>query len=848
MRSIVFVLILSFSQMAISCSPAEKVADNKQQENYSTKADTSEWSPAESPLMTRWAKDVSPDNVLPKYPRPQMERDEWKNLNGLWQYAKGEELDDAPFGQNLAGEILVPFAIESALSGVKERTDTLWYRHTFEIPSDWDNENILLHFGAVDWKATVYVNGQEVGVHKGGFDKFSFDITDHLIEGKSNELVVKVFDPSDDGDQPRGKQVKEPQGIWYTPVTGIWQTVWLEPVSQNHISDLKLTPDIDNEQLKIVANTEGANQGNIKVTAYKDGKQISSATAKANEEFTLPISNPELWSPDNPFLYDLKVELVTNGKEVDKVDSYFGMRKIEIKKNAEGKAKIFLNNEESYQLGPLDQGYWPDGLYTAPTDEALRYDLEMTKRMGFNMNRKHVKIEPDRWYYWADKLGVLVWQDMVTGSNTTDESRKQYEHELKQMVDQFYNHPSIVNWIIFNEGWGQFDTKRITKEIEEMDESRLITDASGWQHHGEGDLVDVHRYPGPTALKPTSDRAAVGGEFGGVGYVINGHTWGGDGWGYQDIIRKPEAFIDRYEELIHKLRWLSDEHGMSGGVYTQITDLETELNGLLTYDREIAKAAPQQLAAVNEGITPYIHPFKGTFMHEVKVELRNWVQNTEIRYTLDGSDPDTSSKLYNEPFVVNENTTVRARTFENGVPIGYANSNIFTKVEGKQPMLDSTENLTQGLMYEYYESAPENEPTYRKHWGLRRLLAGNNPNLNPENEGETANFTLEPSQRDKLFAVEYTGYINIPEDGDYTFYIEADDDAKLYLNGKQIFDRLGQSPRTAYDSERVSLKSGLHEIELRYFQAYGPSQLNVLIEGPGLEKQPIPDEYLYYSE
>lgn len=847
MRSLFFFLISALLVIS-SCGPTQQAQNQKNGvESDQDIISENEWSPVENPLMTRWAKDVDPKNPLPEYPRPQMKRSEWKNLNGLWQYTMGEESENPPFNEQLDGQILVPFAVESSLSGVKERTDSLWYRHTFEIPEDWQEERVLLHFGAVDWESTVYVNGTEVGNHKGGYDSFSYDITDNLKKGQENEIIVKVFDPTDDGDQPRGKQVKEPQGIWYTPVTGIWQTVWLEPVPDNHISDLRLTPDVDNEELDILVEGEGTGTQTVRVMGLSDGKEIGSAEGSTGEEFSLSVPDPKLWIPDNPHLYDLEVQLISNGEVVDKVESYFGMRKIEIKKDEDGNDKIFLNDEFVFQLGPLDQGYWPDGLYTAPTDEALRYDLEITKRMGFNMNRKHVKIEPDRWYYWADKLGVLIWQDMVTGSNTTPESREQYEHELKEMVNQFYNHPSIVNWVIFNEGWGQFDTERITNEIEELDDSRLITDASGWQHHEVGDIIDIHRYPGPAAIEPKEDRAAVGGEFGGVGYVINNHTWGGDGWGYQDIIQKPEAYIDRYEELIHQLRWMGEEYGMSGGVYTQITDLETELNGMLTYDREVAKAAPQQFASVNKGITPYIHPADGNFIEEVEVEIMNWADDAEIRYTLDGSDPDTTSKLYQGSFTLNESDTVKARSFRQNVPVGYAHSESFKKVDGREPDLENSNDLSQGLAYKYYESPSEDEPTYRKHWPLRNQLGGDNQVLDPVSEGTTENFDLSSREQDELFAFEFNGYIEIPEDGVYTFHIAADDDSKMYIGGEQIFDRLGQSPDTAYDSERVALKAGLHEIELRYFQAYGPFELKVSMEGPNMDKQLIDNEHLYYA-
>lgn len=837
-------LWLSFAIALAGCSSTQSLEKPNSSQNNSNKQNQ-QWSPVKGQLMTRWAKDVDPDNVLPKYPRPQMKRETWKNLNGLWQLSYDGQRSKPPFDTELEEQILVPFAIESALSGIKKRADSLWYRHTFRVPDNWDGQRVLLHFGAVDWKSTVYVNGNKLGIHKGGYDSFSYDISEHLVKDGQNELIVEVFDPSDDGNQPRGKQVKNPRGIWYTPVTGIWQTVWLEPVPEAYVSNVKLTPDVDNKQLKVRVDADHASSETVKIIGYDGKNKIGSTSGKVGEVLALSIPEPKLWSPDHPFLYDLEVQLLNNGVVVDTVDSYFGMRKIEVKKDKNGVAKIFLNNKPSYQLGPLDQGYWPDGLYTAPTDEALRYDLEMTKRLGFNMNRKHVKVEPARWYYWADRLGVLVWQDMVTGSNATPKSRDQFEHELKEMVTQFHNHPSIVNWIVFNEGWGQYDTKRVTKNVEELDSSRLITDASGWQHHKMGDIIDVHRYPGPAALKPASDRAAVVGEFGGVGYVINNHTWGGDGWGYQDIIRKPEAFMDRYKELLLQLHWMSEEYGMSGGVYTQLTDLETELNGMLTYDREIAKAAAQEFASVNKGFTPYIRS-KDKFMDEAKVSIHNFTEEeSEIRYTTDGSDPDTSSTLYEEPFILQNSSNIRARTFINGKPVGYGNSKTISKVKPKEPAFTHAENLSEGLKYRYYETPSKDAPKYRRHWPLRNEIGGNKQVIKPASTGTNSGFNLSPIEQEKLFALEYEGYIEVPKDGVYTFHIEADDDAKIYIGGEQIFDRLGQSPATTYDAESVVLKKGLHKIELRYFQAYGPKELKVYIEGGGLEKQQIPSGSLF---
>ena len=824
-------------------------AQNTEDKYESPKAVDTEWSPAENPLMTRWARDVDPGNPLPEYPRPQMKREKWKNLNGLWNYKITKEGEQPPFGSELEDEILVPFAIESALSGVKERvkTEHMVYRHTFEVPDNWNGQQVLLHFGAVDWKATVYLNGNELGSHRGGFDKFSFDITDHLKKNGPQELIVEVYDPTDSGDQPYGKQRKEPGGIYYTPVTGIWQTVWLEPVPEAHISDFHLTPDIKQNELTISVDGKGTGSGHfIEATAFAEGEEVGTISGKVGEELALSVPNPELWTTDNPFLYDLEIKLMEGNATVDEVESYFGMREIGIGKDKNGHTRIFLNGEPVFQLGPLDQGYWPDGLYTAPTDEALRHDLIMTKKLGFNMNRKHVKVEPDRWYYWADKLGVLVWQDMVTGDYATAEGKKQFEVELKEMVKQFDNHPSIVSWIIFNEGWGQFDTERITKEIEELDPSRIVTDASGWQHHGGGDIVDVHRYPGPAAIKPTEDKAAVVGEFGGVGYVIDDHTWAGEGWGYQNLIERPEVFINRYEDLIHKLYNFKDEFGMSGGVYTQITDLETEINGLITYDRDIVKGSVKRFQSVNKGITPFVGPEYRRFMDDVEISITNWAPDTEIRYTLDGTEPDTVSKLVEEPITVDETTTVRARAFKDGDPVGYATTETYQKVEPRKAEMESDKDLSQGLKYNYYESPATHRATYKQHWPLRRQM-DRGDRIEPKKTGTVESFNLSVSEQEEIFGLDFSGYIQVPESGTYTFYIQADDDAKLFIGDHQIFDRMGQSPATAYDKASIVLEKGFHPVSLNYFQAYGPKELTVMIEGPGVEKQTISEKNLYHK-
>jgi hypothetical protein len=575
------------------------------------------WAPAKGPLMTRWARDVSPETVHREYPRPQFTRDVWANLNGLWQYAIVAK--DAPKPTAWEGEILVPFPIESALSGVMKRVgpdQRLWYRRTFRVPETWRAGRVLLHFGASDWETTVWVNGKEFAPHRGGYDSFTHDVTAALKADGEQELVVAVWDPTDAGYQPRGKQVRKPEGIWYTPTTGIWQTVWLEPVPETWVDGLRLYPDIDAGVLEIEAFVRGSGAARLWVEAYAGDRRISEASMDVEagdgvrgRRIKLSVPEARLWSPEDPYLYDLKLTLLRDGDVVDTARSYFGMRKIALQKDDKGVNRLFLNNRPVFQYGPLDQGFWPDGLYTAPTDEALRYDIEITKRLGFNMARKHVKVEPARWYYWCDKLGLLVWQDMPSGEKhigTRDpditrspESGAQFELELKRMITGLFNHPSIVMWVPYNEGWGQWDTARIVALVREWDATRLVNNASGWTDRGVGDVNDIHVYPGPGAPPLEPNRAGVLGEFGGLGLPVSGHTWQDEkNWGYRSYTNA-EDLTDAYLKLIDRLHPLTGEAGLAAAVYTQTTDVEIEVNGLLTYDREVIKMDPELIAETN---------------------------------------------------------------------------------------------------------------------------------------------------------------------------------------------------------------------------------------------------------
>jgi beta-galactosidase/beta-glucuronidase len=577
-----------------------------------------QWVPIDGQIMTRWSYKVDSTQPFPEYPRPQFKRAEWLNLNGLWDYAiRPKEKSEV---SDFDGKILVPFPIESALSGVKKKLkprQKLWYRRKFEIPKEWKDNNILLHFGAVDWETTIWVNKKKIGSHQGGYTPFSFEISRFIDIKDENELIVEVWDPTDAGGQERGKQVSRPVAIWYTAVSGIWQTVWLEPVSKIYIKNFKLIPNIDDETIRISVNVNNS-PDDCKIRAeVKEGETRSiSMVNKIDKDIIIKIPSPKLWSPKSPFLYDFTIKIEQENEIIDKVESYFGMRKISLGEGNNGIKTIVLNNEKIFQYGTLDQGYWPDGLYTAPTDEALRYDIEITKGLGFNMIRKHVKVEPARWYYYCDKIGILVWQDMPNGGvnymtdlppNINDYkdlreegSKKYYYKELESMILSLFNSPCIVTWVPFNEGWGQFDTEKVSNLVKELDPTRLVNAASGWFDFGVGDIFDQHSYPNP--ILPNKDkigsRAAVVGEFGGLGLEIEDHMWNIKNKFVYRNLHDQQGLMKKYENLISKLKNLIKK-GLSAAIYTQTTDVEGEVNGLLTYDREILKMDKKKLRDLN---------------------------------------------------------------------------------------------------------------------------------------------------------------------------------------------------------------------------------------------------------
>ena len=576
------------------------------------------WSPAGDKIKTKWGKELDPKNVWPEYPRPQLERKDWLNLNGPWSYSIREP--DYLKPEKHDGKILIPFSLESSLSGVmKSLTDkqVIWYEKEFEFPEEWNGKKILLHFGAVDWKCTLYVNEAKIGEHSGGYSPFYFDITNRIKEG-INKIVLQVYDPTNRGEQPIGKQTLSPGSIWYTPISGIWQTVWLEPVNENYITKLEINNDYDNKEIKITFKLNSEEKLPLNVKLEFNENEIQTIKGNSNEEITIKISDEDFhpWSPSEPNLYNIKAELLSKeGKVIDSLVSYTTIRKIEQRKDLSGNFRIFLNNKPIFNMGTLDQGYWPDGLYTPPSEEAMIYDIQKLKDLGFNTIRKHIKVEPWRYYYQCDKIGMMLWQDMPSGDlggnkwepdvlnggtdvERSQESKNTYYKEWEEIIDHLKFFQCIIIWVPFNEAWGQFETEKTVEFTKEKDPLRLINAASGGNHRVCGNIIDLHSYPGPRQAFKEDSLINVLGEYGGLGLNIEGHTWNEDNWGYA-VFKTKEEVTERYEQYIDELIRLI-ESGFSAAIYTQTTDVESEINGLITYDREEVKIIEERIKAANE--------------------------------------------------------------------------------------------------------------------------------------------------------------------------------------------------------------------------------------------------------
>ena len=607
------------------------------------------WAPAGDHIRTAWADKVTPSNVHPEYPRPQMVRPQWKSLNGLWDYAvtpaapsevpqwssaapdilgMAAEAGDI-LSECVDGQILVPFCIESSLSGVGRRVspdEALWYSTRFDVPKDWE-ERTLLHFEAVDYQTDVWLNGSYVGRHVGGYTSFCFDITPYITDG-SQQLLLRVLDGTDNDEQPRGKQVSQPGGIWYTPVTGIWQSVWIEPVAEASVSGYKATGSIDGTlDLEAVVSGEAdcvkytLLEGGTGWSTETPGKpaELACCTTEPGNKGSVSIPGVHLWSPEDPYLYGLRIDVVKDGKTVDSVLGYTAFRENSEVRDSAGNRRLGLNGKPYFQFGPLDQGWWPDGLYTAPCDDALKYDIVKTKELGYNMIRKHIKVEPARWYWYCDRLGMAVWQDMPSiaanlpggqwgewGYDTgwdyplSDAAKDTYYREWGQIMDQLRNYPCILVWVPFNEAWAQFDTPAVVEFTRKKDPTRLINSASGGNSYLCGDILDSHNYPEPV-MKFRSEGAQIDvlGEYGGIGCAVEGHLWQPENnWGYKGLYADGEAVLQRYTEFAEML--IDQIHtGVAAAVYTQTTDVEIEVNGLMTYDRKVVKMPEEKLRDVN---------------------------------------------------------------------------------------------------------------------------------------------------------------------------------------------------------------------------------------------------------
>lgn len=600
-------------------------------------------------LTTPWTADVDPTAPWPEHPRPQFQREAWTSLNGQWEFGVFNRDQDQP-PTEWTEKILIPYPVESRLSGVHksvEPMNILWYRRLVELPKPANDGRVLLHFEAIDWASAIFLDGEKLVEHYGGYDPFSIEIPARYLDGKSHELTVKAWDPTDSGGQPRGKQALKPHGIWYTPTSGIWQSVWLEQVGTSYLKDAKLDGSYLSSSLSFDIAVDGPTDGlrlqyTISPMMEFDGKNGLALNADGPPQKgslglrdgrfrdQIQIEAAAAWTPDQPNLYVMELELVRNGWPIDRVKTYFGLRDLQRRIDATRTPRLFLNGEFVFQYGLLDQGFWPDGLYTAPTDAALRYDIEMAKKLGFNMLRKHVKVEPSRWYAWCDRLGILVWQDMPNGGEhigpkdedleLDPESAKQFKTEFGRIIRNLRNHPSIVAWVPFNEGWGQFDTVGIAKWTRQQDPTRWVNAVSGWADRPVGDMLDIHAYPGPAMPKLDTKRAAVLGEFGGLGLPVEGHTWQKkENWGYRSY-ENADDLTSAYERLLVALRPMIAD-GLNAAVYTQLSDVEIEVNGLMTYDRKVLKMDADRVREANQKL--YLPPPR---LHTVLPDSREQAQ------------------------------------------------------------------------------------------------------------------------------------------------------------------------------------------------------------------------------
>jgi len=802
------------------------------------KKDLSSWKIAENPLLTEWAQKVDPACPWPEYPRPDLTRTKWKNLNGLWDYAITPK-DSRP--EKWDGKILVPYPVESALSGVRKRvsdTENLWYRTTFKIPGSWKKGKLLLNFEACDWETKVWIDGKEAGSHKGGYDPFSFEISGLVREGKEHELLVCVWDPTDRGPQPRGKQVTNPGGIWYTPTTGIWQSVWLEPVPEYYIESFRVIPDPDKGTFTFRVAAAGTD-GTVSVKVSAKGKAAGEGRGGQNSDITVTIPDPVFWEPGNPFLYDVEITY-TSGASKDVITSVAGMRKISLGKTEDGFTRMLLNNKFIFQAGPLDQGFWPDGLYTPPTDEAMVYDLVMTQKMGYNMLRKHVKVENRRFYNWCDRMGLLVWQDMPSGDRSisgqapditkTPESAAQFEYELKRMIETKYNHPSIIMWVPYNEGWGQWDTERITELIRDYDPYRLVNSASGWTDRGCGDVMDVHSYPAPRCPEPEEKRAIVIGEYGGLGYPVQDHTWEATNWGYRSF-EDVTPLLTTFESYLDQIYRFIREKGLSAIIYTQTTDVETETNGLMTYDRKVDKMGAANISKANRGILPPVPEQTIMVFHdEFNATLSSHNPAAKIIYSLEGGNLAAGNVLYTGPVNVRESCTLKAFAIHGS---DTSRTVAFSLVKKDLMPEEAGGRYAPGLTAEVFTGEFQKLPDFTQ--------------LKPEKNLTPRMINARIADVNQNFALRFTGRIKIPADGIYGFHLNSDDGSRLLVDGIEVINNDGILPRAVEKSEFLALGKGFHRIEIQYFQSTGRRPvLRLMVEAAGDRRMEVPEGWLFH--
>jgi hypothetical protein len=649
--------------------------------------------------------------------------------------------------------------------------------------------------------------------------------------------VVEVKDETTESYQPVGKQFTKPGGIWYTPSTGIWQTVWMEKVYESYFKSYRVIPDIDKGEVIITVDlVDPDNDDRIEITILGQNREIATETGNSDQRFVMKIDNPHLWTPSDPFLYDLKIRAIRNSKPYDAIQGYFGMRKISLGKDEKGITRMMLNNEFVFQNGPLDQGFWPDGLNTPPSDEAMKYDPDILKKMGFNMLRKHVKVEPRRYYYHTDKMGLLVWQDMPSMfygyaslpklQDKLEEAKRNFENELTELIHDHYNSPSIIMWVPFNEGWGQYDTERIANMVKYLDTTRLVNEASGWTDHGSGDIKDIHNYPEPRAPKAEEKRAIVLGEFGGLGLMTPGHMWKEENWGYEKM-QNVDALLDKYENFYLEIRKLVEDPGLSAVIYTQTTDVETETNGLMTYDRDRVKMGIENIARAHAGrIPPRLKTSVRMFTQAFTVDMFSPAEGAEIRYTLDGSGPASQSVLFTQPFNIDASTTIRAKSFWSD---GDTSRTAVFEIKKVTPAPAVAASAKPGLNVLFYSGNWNKLPDFTI--------------LSPIRKGITNTINLSFARTDSLFGLVFEGYLDVPETGVYQIFLSSDDGGRIYLDNQVLIDYDGIHGAGEM-SAPAALEKGLHPLKLIYFQRRGGLGLKVSWEGPGLAKEEIGAVYL----